>query len=234
MLLAGCASEPPLPYWQNPDWINALGNSIQENIVYPEDILRTTLTDKDFPAGRATVQFTYDQGKLDDVAIVESTGNQILDKAIISEIESMRLVLVHGASSTIPHRFQLTVAIGPADYQFIRQIWLALKAHAWFPHGITDSDFGDGLVIAKFQYRNGEISNPVIIKSSDLQAFDLSVLDELKNIKLPAPPAWLNNRTLELQVPFCFSTGSKTCPGMVLGVRYVGSDDPGKLPTTTH
>ncbi len=186
--LAGCATAPTVPYWKSPQWVNALGQTIQRNIRYPDDAIKNTPTTGEFPHGKAIVQFTYDEGQLKSVQIMKSTGYEVLDKAIASEIPDIKPPSAEGQSARLPHRFELAINMDPFDYHLFNAIHNELQNHTQYPRSAVLR--GDqGLVVARFHYLNGRVINPLIIKSSGSSELDRSVLRELSHISLPSPPS---------------------------------------------
>ncbi|MGH8415331.1 MAG: TonB family protein, partial [Gammaproteobacteria bacterium] len=112
-LLAGCASSPSVPYWQNSRWINALATKIENQLVYPIEA-----TKAGFPSGQAIVQFTYDNGRLTDVFIAKSTGNYILDSAITTQIAQIKPPILPGSEIAVPRQFRLPIALSIANSTF--------------------------------------------------------------------------------------------------------------------
>ena len=235
-LLTACASTtmppakiPSAPYWENPQWINAMGQAIQDNIQYPIEAAKNG-----FPSGRAVVQFTYADDQFQDVSIIKSTGNKILDATIETQIPKIKPPVVAGSTASVPHRFQLTVNIAPYSYSFIREVHDDLRKYARYPR-IAILSGQQGIVVAHFQYLNGTVLNPSIEKSSKWPALDKAVLDELLHIKLPLPPSWALDKKLGFRVPICFSLGrTPSCAGIVTEVRYVPSGTTTTTTTTTH
>ena len=156
-LLAGCASTPAVPYWQNPKWINALLVTINNNLVYPVEA-----TTVGFPYGQATVQFAYDNGRLKDVHIVKSTGNQILDSAITTQITDMKPPVARSLDTTISRQFQVPITFSISHSQFYRAIYGAIMSgHTYYPRSAVLHG-QQGLVEVRFKYRNGYVLNQTI------------------------------------------------------------------------
>lgn len=218
--ILGCASVPTTPYWQDSRWINSMGKAIQANVRYPESLLQSSRSQDKFASGKATVQFNYNSGHFDAVEIVKSTGNTTLDESVKQAVANTTPPATRNAAATIIHRFQLTVFIGPGDSGLFQGIQRQLQRHIYFPHRAIET-LRDGLVIAAFHYRNGKVTDAAIVKAGDPEILNHAVLKELNTIRLPTPPPWLRDKTLKLEIPFCFSLGREPCLGTPIGVEYV-------------
>ncbi|MHB8425109.1 MAG: energy transducer TonB, partial [Gammaproteobacteria bacterium] len=224
ILAAGCAGIPHKPYWENARWINTMVNAIQHHLQYPRGAL-----EQNDPAGWAIVQFTYAAGEIRNVVIVKSTGYQILDAAIATEMPEIKLPLPEGTDTKFPHRFQIPVEISSSVRdKFYVELSEDIKHHAHYPRAsIAQGD--QGIVTVAFEYRNGMILDPKIVLSSRSPTLDKSVIDELSQLKAPPPPSWARNKILHFSVPVIFCLGGgRPCTTVVS--RYVPdelSDKPG-------
>ncbi len=215
-LLTACASSPPVPYWDNPHWIDRLGKTVQADIQYPyESTVRKPLA-----SGTALVRFTYHQGRLGEVRIIQSTGSPLLDAAIADQIPTMQLPRARGPGADTPHRFQLQLFIGPINHGFLESIHRVIQEHVSYPRtALARGNYG--VVVARFEYRNGQVINPEIVKSSGSGVLDQAVIDELSTIKLPAPPPVLRDALLKFQFGICFSLANVPCPLITPEMRHV-------------
>ncbi len=215
-VLAGCATTPAVPYWDNPKWVNALGKMVQDSIHYPKNASK-----ENFPGGNAIVLFTYDNGHLRSPTILISTGSKLLDAAILEQISSISPPQAQGLNTETPHEFEMKVTVYPLEISLFRTIQEELQTHIQYPQraiivGAT------GVVVASFSYRNGSVFDAKIESSSDNRALDQAVLYELQTISFPKPPAWLKDKTFSLRVPVCFGLGQVVCPKAE--TRYVSTD----------
>lgn len=220
-LLAGCATAPAVPYWQNPQWVNALAATVKSNVQYPQSAAA-----ENFPSGTAIVTFIYDKGILLAPRIVQSTGSSVLDGAITEQIAKIKPPQAAGSDTDTPHAFQMTIPMSPVSPSLRLALRQALAEHIHYP--IMAERYGSsGLLIAYFEYRNGEILNPKIQKSSGNISLDQAVLNELRATTLPKPPDWLKNKTFGFSIPYCF--GLLTCANTVTQVRYVSTGESSSL-----
>lgn len=231
-LLIGCASTtshlpqaPSIPYWQNPQWISELAAQINSNLIYP--VAATTVG---FPSGQAIVQFTYDDGKLENTKIIKSTGSQILDSAIIAQIADIKPPLARGLETNLPRQFQLPVSLNIGDSQFYRSLDEAVRAatrtYGYYPRSAVLNG-NQGRVTVRFQYRNGTVLNPTVVNVIGSKIFERAALKALSYAKMPPAPAWARDKTLDLKVDICFIfTGTHICPGPNIEILYTGSNAP--------
>ena len=220
-LLAGCATAPAVPYWQNPDWVNSLATTVKNNVQYPHSAAA-----ENFPSGTAIVTFIYDKGILLAPRIVQSAGSLVLDEAITEQISKIKPPQAVGSDTDTPHGFQMTIPMSPVSSSLRLALRQALAEHIHYPL-MAERHGSGGLLIAYFEYRNGEILNPKIQKSSGNVRLDQAVLSELRATTLPKPPDWLKNKTFGFSVPYCF--GLLTCANTVTQVRYVPAGESNSL-----
>lgn len=213
VLVAGCASAPPKPYWEDLHWINALATTVHSDVQYPEAAAK-----ENFPSGSAVVVFLYAQGRLLAPRIVKSTGSPILDAAIIKQIPNIKPPRAMGQDSGVPHAFQMNIGMYPYDIVLFREIRQTLADHIQYP--ITAGwDRPAGRVVAEFHFKNGKVFDPKISISSGYMSIDHSVLRELQTTPLPKPPAWLKDKTFIFSLAYCFGPGQ--CANTFTTVRYV-------------
>lgn len=219
--LAGCAIAPAVPYWQNSDWVNSLATIVKDNVEYPRSAAA-----QDLPSGTAIVTFIYYKGNLLEPHIVQSTGSPILDEAITEQISKIHPPQAVGSDTDTPHAFQMTIPMSPISSSLRLALSQALAGHIQYP--IMAERYGSsGLLTAYFEYKDGEILNPKIQKSSGSIRLDQAVLNELRTTTLPKPPDWLKNKTFSFSVPYCF--GLLTCANTVTQVRYVPAGESSSL-----
>ena len=215
-LLAGCATAPAVPYWQNPQWINALARTVHSNIRYPKDAAKDH-----FPYGTAIVVFTYYNDKLLAPRILKSTGSSFLDSTILEQITAIIPPQADGLNTEMPHNFQMEISIYPPYQKFFSAIKRDLAVHIQYMREDVLAG-ASGMVLADFKYRNGEVIDAQIVKSSGIQNLDKAVLHELQTISFPQPPYWFKDKTFSFQVPFCFGMTKDTqCQHFVMQVRYI-------------
>ncbi|MHB8424414.1 MAG: TonB family protein [Gammaproteobacteria bacterium] len=189
---------------------------MQADIQYPSE----AIVAKTHASGSVLVRFTYHQGRLGEVRIIQSSGSPSLDAAIADQIPAMQLPRARGPGADTPHRFQLRLFIGPINHGFLESIHRVIQEHVSYPR--TALARGDhGVVVAGFEYRNGQVIHPEIAKSSGSSVLDQAVIDELSTIKLPAPPPVLRDALLKFQFGVCFSLANVPCPLITPEMRYV-------------
>jgi TonB family protein len=224
-LLTACASTPSVPYWENPQWINALGTAVNKGIQYPHSAAKDN-----FPSGTAVVTFVYDNGRLLKPKIIKSTGSPVLDAAIVEQIPSIVPPHARGPHTDKPHRFQMNIDMYPFDNSLIQALHRTLAERIHYPI-IARRNGAGGMVLASFKYRDGKVFDQEIRKSSGNHSLDQAVLYELKTSVFPKPPSWLKSKTFSFTVPYCFGPGR--CADTVTEVRYVPSEEsssPSKTP----
>ena len=227
-VLAGCATTPAVPYWDNPKWINELVVKISNNLVYPDAVATAG-----FLSGQAIVQFTYDNGRLKDVHIVKSTGNQILDSAITTQITDIKPPLAVGLNTSISRQFQLPVKLNIAHSRFYRSVRDAIVlGHTYYPRSaVLHSQ--QGLVEVRFEYRNGHVLSPTVVQTIGLKIFEEAAIKKVASAKMPPPPAWALDKTFTFKVPICFTFSGYLCPGPNIEIRYLGSNTPPAATTSS-
>ena len=197
-LLTACASTPSVPYWENQQWVNALGLELQKDIQYPQSLAQYA-----YPLQDAYVQFTYDQGHLVDIKIVRSSGYPALDSFIKAQIRYIKTPPIKGSDSLIPHSFEYPVALNFSRDPFFKAFVEDIKSHKHEPP--TARNLGwQGVVTVEFYYRDGKILNPSIAHKSHLVIFDQAALKDISSIKAPAAPPALRGVLLKMVVPMCY------------------------------
>lgn len=219
-LLCGCASTP---YWQNPQWINKLAATISNGLVYPSDALQAG------PASaQAVVLFTYDNGRLRDVSIVKSTGNQILDAAITTEIARIKPPPAWGSDTKLPRQFQLPVNLSTGQSEFTVAIRDAIVREliGYYPRTAALSG-QQARVDVQFEYRNGHVVKQTVVKiigsKAFEKAFEAAALEAVASAKMPLPPPWAHDRTFSFTIPICFTIKAQLCPGPNTLTQYISS-----------
>src|ERR1041384_2384529 len=72
------------PYWENPPWIASLLVAVQSAVQDPVDPADTTTH-----GPHAQIKFTYADGVIEYPDIVQSTGNQDMDKLMLRQVASV-------------------------------------------------------------------------------------------------------------------------------------------------
>src|SRR5579859_7089610 len=111
VLLAACASTPDKAYWTDPHWVESMERGF--NFYYPTEAVGPNL-----PQGTATVLLTYQDGHAADVRVIKSTGSQILDGALVGQLERAKFPKAYGAEKHQPHDFQFDVELKPSLKDF--------------------------------------------------------------------------------------------------------------------
>lgn len=233
-MLAGCTSHPvepvlphasqraepapsQVPYWDNPQWINDLGKTINNHLVYP-----VAAEEAGPPSAHAVVQFTYDNGTLDHVRIIKSTGIPIIDSAIVTQVPQIKPPLAEGPNKSMPRVFQLRVTLTIRDPQFTRAILVAISKTQFYPRSaIIDGD--QGWVVVRFQYRNGSVLKSSIAKWAGVDVFRQAALETLSHAQLPSPPSWARDKTLTMSFGICYAFSpnfGSQCPSSEMGIHY--------------
>lgn len=207
-LLMGCASAPPKPYWDNPEWVAALNTSIQSLITYP-----SIEAQKGWPVLNAVVEFTYESRQLENLRIVQTTGSDRLDYYFIIQIEKVRdLPWSYGSYASVPHTFQVKIDLKPTRRDFYTVLRRNIERQTHYPRAVLPTK-EQGWVILGFSYRNGTVLNVAVVKSSGSHAFEKAAVDQLKNIKLPSPPPSmdLSGKVLHFTISFCYLLPGNAC-----------------------
>ncbi|MGH8283102.1 MAG: hypothetical protein ACRESE_04570 [Gammaproteobacteria bacterium] len=226
ILLAGCASTPSVPYWENPQWVNALSETVHKDIQYPNDAAT-----EDFPSGTAIVTFTYDNGKLKAPRILKSTGSPILDAAIVKQISNIPPPQAQGLNIAAPHDFEMEIGMYAADTKFFKVISYAIGSHLRHVHWPVAAQWRGmkqgavGWVIVGFQYRNGIILDTEIVQSNGNAILDKLVLNSLRTTPMPMPPDLAKNKILNIQAPFCFPSRPGECRNNGTQIQYVSASE---------
>ncbi len=227
-MLAGCATTPAVPYWDNPKWINELVVKINSNLAYP-----VAAETAGFPSGQAIVQFTYDHGELRDVHIIKSTGSNILDSAITKQITDMKPPLAVGLNTNTSRQFQLPVKLNIAHSQFYRSVRDAIVlGHTYYPRSAVLNG-QQGLVDVRFEYRNGHVLNPTVVQTIGSKIFEEAAIKKLVSAKMPPPPAWALDKTFTFKFQICFTFSGYLCPGPNIEIRYLGNNTPPAATTSS-
>lgn len=206
--LMGCASAPPKPYWDNPEWVAALNTSIQSLITYP-----SIEAQKGWPIVNAVVEFTYESRQLKNLRIVQSTGSDRLDYYFIIQIEKVRdLPWSYGSYASVPHTFQVRIELKPTLQDFYAILRGDIEKQIRYPRSALLSR-QQGWVILEFSYRDGTVLNVAVLKSSGSRSFENAAINVLKSIKLPPPPpsANLAGKTLKFSIPVCYVSPGNLC-----------------------
>lgn len=217
ILVAGCATAPMTPYWSDASWIDELGATVQMHLASSKDIATTNA-----PQGTMVVGFTYSDHSLKDVHIVQSSGLPQLDAEVITIVQQIQPPPAYGAWANTPHTFAMPLYVGASWTALIGGIHSNIQQHVTYPlvsmlHG------ADGVVVARFGYRNGQVLDPRVIQSSGYSDLDFAVINELRSLALPAPPTFLRDHELRFQAAICFNRLVLSCPHYQNAVYYLAS-----------
>lgn len=209
VILFGCASSPPKPYWDNSEWVAALGAAVDSSMHYP--LLEEA--HNGFPSFIATVQFTYISRQLTHIEIIKSTGSDYIDHYIARQIEAVQTApYAYGSYAPVPHTFQLVINLKPSKNDFYDAIRYDLNKNKHYPTAAWTNK-QQGWVMVKFDYRDGSVSNVKIIKSDASEIINEAVIEEFKTINLPQPPISLDlsGKTLHFTIVFCYLLNQGYC-----------------------
>lgn len=229
-LLASCASTS-VSYWDNPQWVNALGKVVHSGIQYPKDAAQ-----EDFPSGTAIIEFTYDNGKLQAPHILKSTGSKALDAAIIDQIPVITLPKAQGLNTKTPHNFEMEVSLYAANSAFSRAINRAISKnmlHFHFPAAAESRDMklgAVGWVVINFKYRNGKIFDTKIAQSNGNALLNSIILQVLQTASMPPTPDYARNLTFNLSAPFCIPSRPWQCQDRFMQIQYVPAGTSDTIP----
>lgn len=206
-LLAGCASTPAGPYWNNTKWVDSLGSTVQTDLKFIPHVRGAETA-----SGTAVIKFIYDNGRLIEPGILSSTGFPLIDQAILAQVPSIRPPLAQGLDTNIPHGFALRVTVytghmafaDPAEEIFVRAIHKSLRDQIRYPSAAV-RDHTYGTVVINFKYHQNTIVDAQIASSSGSKELDDAVLNELLHAKLPPAPIQFASDTFKFSAPFVFS-----------------------------
>ncbi|MHB8405978.1 MAG: energy transducer TonB [Gammaproteobacteria bacterium] len=208
LCITGCATAPPRPYWDNPEWVSGLDTAIQSSVHYPLDEAQNG-----WPIFRATMLVMYKSGRLSVTGISKSSGSAKVDHYIVRQI-----IYTHdtpesyGSYAPVPHLFKVTLNLKPTVSDFYTVLRSDIEKHAHYPYPAARKR-EQGWLLVGFYYRNGSILGTHILQGQASTAFYQAVLREFKDIKLPPPPKSLKleDKTLHFKIAFCFVFPGSTC-----------------------
>lgn len=205
LFLIACVGQPTEPYWEDRDWLYDFKGSLI--VEYPR-----AAADQGWPAGTALVGFDYEDGYVKNVQIVKSTGYSLLDDAILHEFPAAATHDWKMKQKRALHHFEIEYAVnpGPGDFVsvFVDRIRKQVTGAPEFAHlSPAPSD----LEYVKFDYQDGRILGPKVVRSSGRQDVDdMAVAEMLKMPPLP-PPSWLRGKRSTYSISFCFSNEPADC-----------------------
>ncbi len=210
IFFAGCASTPPKPYWDNPEWVAALNTAIRSSIRYPYPLKEA---DNGWPTLHAIMQFTYQSRQLHALRVIKSTGSDKIDYYIARQIMNVKNTpWPYGSYAPVPHTFQVTIDLKPTQDSFYEALHNDIEQHAHYPFAALLNK-QQGWLIVSFGYRDGMVSHVAIIQADASKTIENAVINEFKHFKLPPPPKSLNlaGKTLHFTVPFCYLLQQSKC-----------------------
>lgn len=192
--LTACAGS--LHYWDDRKWVAEMYHAVQQGIYLPADM------DPKIQYHDATVQFTYTDGGLQDAEVVKSSGSEVVDAAIESQIDKIHVPAPPGPPGVEPHRFQMDVhvQIGLEAYQMA--LHRAISAAAHNPGGTSA-----GRVLLDFDYADGKVSNITVTQTSGASEIDKAAVDAVAHANMPTTPAAFSKIT-HFVIAFCFGNDS--------------------------
>ncbi|HET7175984.1 MAG TPA: TonB C-terminal domain-containing protein [Gammaproteobacteria bacterium] len=193
LVLTACAGS--LHYWDDRKWVAEMYHAVQQGIYLPADI------DPKIQYHDATVQFTYADGALQDAEVVKSSGSEIVDAAIQSQIGAIHVPVPPGPPDVEPHRFQMDVHMQMALEAYTWALHRAIFAAAHNPGGTSV-----GRVLLDFDYTGGKASNITVTQTSGASEIDKAAVDAVAHAKLPPTPAAFSKIT-HFVIGFCFGNG---------------------------
>jgi len=209
MLLSACSSTPSAPYWENQKWNESLFNAVQGSLHYPDGA-----NEQRTEPVEGKVGFTYVQGHLQDVVIVNSTGTAVLDEAMLQQVSAAEVPAASGLHAEAPRRYELVLHMPTPISDFFVRMRVAAHRNMSYPREAVISGI-TGAVVVAFDYQAGKISNIQVMKSSGSKLLDNAALHDISYVKV-APPAEHADERLHLQLLLCYSLGklgADACPG---------------------
>ena len=192
--LTACATS--LPYWDDRKWVAELYHAVQQGIYLPADL------DPKIQYHDPTVQFTYADGTLQDAEVVKSSGSEVVDAAIKSEIAAIHVPAPPNPQNPEPHRFQMDVHIANALQAYQLALRRAISAAAHYPGGASY-----GKVLVSFDYAGQKLSKVTVKQTSGSSELDKEAVEAIMRASMPPTPAALADVT-HFFVVICFGDGS--------------------------
>lgn len=217
LALVGCASTQP--YWEDQKWAAEMYQAVQAALKYPPE------ADPKAESANGSVQFTYAGRRIHDVEIVKSTNSDIVDAAILRELDNLPLPVVPGLQANEPHRFQVDVHVPTPLDEYLLSMKMAILKSVRYP---MDADMNSAYraVDVGYDYRDGQIQNVVVAKTSGSKAFDNAAVDTFSRVKMPPiPEAFKEMHYFVVQI--CFSLGREFCPTSRTVIRVINDSDVG-------
>ncbi len=192
------------PYWMYPPWTASLFKAVQSVVHDPVDA-----TDMSSPGLHATIKFTYADGVIEYPDIVQSTGNQDLDKLMLRQVASAQPPQATGPHAEEIHEFVMELDMPTPFESFQSGIYGAMDAKKIYPKYAVMSGAG-GIVAVDFDYLDGKTSSITLVRSSKNKDLDkASVNAVMAAVMPPAPPAYAG-QVRHMEAIFCYSLREST------------------------
>jgi len=217
--LGACGSTPPqldLPprvnpgtqdYWENPQWRAELFVAVQSVVHLPANASSSSTT-----GIHGTVQFRFDNGAINDPAIVASTGDPYLDKLMLQQVVTTKIPKPIGLHSDQPHEFELALDMPTYFEWFENNVYAAIDSKKLFPRDALVMRH-TGSTAVDFDYLDGKTLNIVIAKSSGHVELDKTSINTVSKAELPAAPPGNAGKTIPIEVIICYDIdNSIKCP----------------------
>ena len=210
LMLGACVSSSVTsgPYWEDQKWNESLFYTLQHALHYP---LGANAQSIDPVYGK--VQFTYENGYLENLNISESTGSPQLDAAMLKQVSEARVALASGPDASVPHRYEFRLRMPTPISDFFDEVRTAIRKNVRYPRGAVIWNH-QGAVIVSFDYKEGVVSDVQVAKTSGYKELDESAVNAVAGIKV-MPPVEHTHERLHMQVQTCYSLGkqgTETCP----------------------
>lgn len=204
IICSACVSAPKGPYWTDQQWVNSLQRSL--HLTYPGPNVYSGLK-----SVHATVAFTYNRGRAENVRIIDTTGSGILDNSIESEVLHASLPPAYGIEKLAPHDFQFNVSLQPPFTNFatilrqdiVDQTTPSLRKY-------SPGDYG--YVVIGFDYQDGSLSNvKVLYDSSGERKLADDIAAHVLRVKVPAPIPAVAGKRMKFRIGFCLMSNYLEC-----------------------
>lgn len=208
IVCSACVSAPKGPYWTDQQWVNGLQRSL--HLTYPGPDVYSGLK-----SVHATVAFTYNRGRAENVRIIDTTGSGILDNSIKSEMLHATLPPAYGIEKLAPHDFQFNVSLQPPFTNFATVLRKDIIDQT--TPGLRKDWPGDhGYIVIRFDYQDGSLSDAKsLYNSSGEQKLADDVVGRVLRVKAPAPIPAVASKRLRFTVGFCFMNNAQKCSSLV-------------------
>lgn len=222
--IAACSSAPPAtdaavpalprffdpakdPYWQDPRWAKSLLDATQSVVHDPVPV-----TDMTTVGPRATIKFTFADGRIQDPAIIAGTGDPALDELLLKQVLTAQVPKPTGLHADEAHGFLLDVDMPTPFESFQSSVYAAIDHYKIFPKGALLSG-AIGATTLDFDYRDGAATGIAIVKSSKDKDLDKASLDALMRAAMPPAPTAYAGKTWHMEAIVCYTINeSNNCP----------------------